>query len=120
MRHPIPALSFAGSLITIAVVGFQAVAVAAPTADKPKYPYPEEMVISYVDECASQASGRVPDSVMRAICTCTIEEFQNTYPMAEFKKIGEAIEKGKSKDIPLEMMKITEECVKEVLTKPNA
>jgi hypothetical protein len=90
-----------------------------PTADAPKYPYGTEMVKEYVDACSSAGDGTVPAETMKSICTCTIEVFQNTYTLKEFTKIGQAIESGKTKEIPPEMTTITEDCVKQILAKPT-
>jgi hypothetical protein len=90
-----------------------------PTAEAPKYPYGVDMVKEYVDACSSAGDGTVPAETMKSICTCTIEVFQNTYTLKEFTKIGQAIESGKTKEIPPEMTTITEDCVKQILAKPN-
>jgi hypothetical protein len=90
-----------------------------PTTDAPKYPYGADMVAEYVDACSSAGNGSIPAETMKSICTCTIEVFQNTYTLKEFTKIGQAIESGKTKEIPPEMTTITEDCVKQTLLKPN-
>jgi hypothetical protein len=109
-----------GSFTAIALLGLPAVGMATQKAENtPKNPYPEEIVTGYVEECSSAGGEKVPKNIMNAICVCTIEEFQNTYTLKEFKKIGEAIEQGRTKDVPPQMTTITEDCVKEVLTPPN-
>jgi hypothetical protein len=129
MRHPLSPISLTGRILmaTLAlpvlapILALSEASIAAPgDSAQAKYPYPEEMVTTYIEECSSAGAGKVPANIMRDICTCTIEEFQNTYSLTEFRRIGEAIEKGRAKEIPPEMGKITETCVQDVLQKPNA
>jgi hypothetical protein len=128
-----PQLVVAATLVAMSVLSLSGSSVIAAPAkaapkpataiksatDAPKYPYGADMVTEYVDACSSAGDGTVPAATMKSICTCTIEAFQNTYTLKEFTKIGQAIESGKTKEIPPEMTTITEDCVKQTLLKPN-
>jgi hypothetical protein len=90
---------------------------ATKSSEKYQHPYPSDMVEAYTKTCSNAGGKRIPRSVMSAICTCTIEEFQNTFSLKEFTAIGDSIEKGKG--VPPEMTKIMEDCVEQVINRPN-
>jgi hypothetical protein len=108
------------SFAAISLFGLPTAGMAAQKkVDAMKNTYPEEIVTGYVEACSTAGVGKIPANVMKDICSCTIVGFQNTFTLKEFQKIGEALDQGNRKDVPPEMTKITEDCVKVVLTKPN-
>ncbi|MBE9028428.1 hypothetical protein IQ266_01495 [filamentous cyanobacterium LEGE 11480] len=109
---------------TTALVGVMTVGVALPVqatgsrqSSRFTYEYPEKVVQAYVSACGNEATDRVPQPVMQAICVCTIEEFQNEFSLPEFRAIGQAIQE--ERDVPPEMNRIMSDCVRQVMVRPN-
>jgi hypothetical protein len=107
----------AAAMLVEAVPATAVSAVTVKSGEKYQHPYPDEMVGAYVKTCSNAGGKRIPASIMTAICTCTIEEFQNTFSLSEFTAIGDSIEKGKG--VPPAMTKIMEDCVEQVVNRPN-
>jgi hypothetical protein len=72
-----------------------------PDPDAVKYPYPDRVVATLTHHCAS-AVQRLPRAVATQICRCTVTGLQNRYPMAEFKRIGQAMAAGAPMPMPME------------------
>jgi hypothetical protein len=119
----LPGLVLPGLVLPLAIGAIAAPAQATQTtteakaSNSPKYPYPEEAIDVYVKSCSKAGQNRIPRAIMTEICSCTIDEFQNQFSFKEFRAIGEGIQKGK--DIPPEMSKTMENCVQQVIAKPN-
>jgi hypothetical protein len=85
-------------------------------AQQPKHVYPPEIVSGFVTQCAAQAANLDP-ALMRSLCTCTMDEFQNRYSFAEFRSIGMGMEKGQP--MPPEFSDIMNSCASKII-KPQS
>jgi hypothetical protein len=72
-----------------------------PAPDQVRYPYPAQVVTTLTDHCASSVK-RLPRAMATQICRCTVTGLQNRYPMAEFKRIGQAMVAGSPMPKPME------------------
>jgi hypothetical protein len=105
-------LTLGASLITLSAGLIPAAAQAQMAKSEVKYPYPAEVVTGFVKACSASAT-KLPPAVAQEICGCMMTRFQNQYSMAEFQKIGQALEAGKP--MPKEMEQVTESCVEQTL-----
>jgi hypothetical protein len=77
------------------------------------YEYPANIVDTYLSACGSEGTDQIPQPVMQEICVCTIEAFQATYSLDEFRAIGQALSKQES--VPDGMEQIMTDCAGKVM-----
>ncbi|NJN49855.1 MAG: hypothetical protein HC805_08950 [Alkalinema sp. RL_2_19] len=123
MRRVVRALVQSGLFVSV-LLGVSAVSMSRPVqatgsmnGNRPTYQYPEAVVQTYVQACGSAATDRVPQPVMREICLCTIEAFQDEFSLPEFRAIGQAIQAAR--DVPPAMNLIMSDCVQQVMLRPD-
>jgi hypothetical protein len=81
-------------------------------AQPSKNVYPPEVVNGFITQCTAQASNIDP-ALMRSLCSCTMDEFQNRYSFEEFRKIGMGMEKGQA--MPQEFSDIMNFCASKII-----
>lgn len=76
--------------------------------------YPPEYVREYMEDCvkASMAEG-LPEEEAKTLCTCTLNQFQQQYPLEEFKKLTEASKTDRAAADAL--VTVGESCLEEIL-----
>ena len=62
---------------------------AGPGLVKPRYPYPDAAVQSFVDACATSPR-------QRPVCVCTIDRLQRTLPYRDFQAADAAVRGGRA------------------------
>lgn len=79
-------------------------------------PYPAEAVEVFTKTCVEQGDSKtISPEAMQQICTCSIEEIQQTYSFEQFTEIGTGLGQGKA--APAELNSIVQACVAEVIKK---
>jgi hypothetical protein len=81
-----------------------------------QYAYPDQVVQTYLDACGGRATDRVSQPVVYAVCVCTIDEFQTTFSLTEFRELGQAIQAGR--EVPA-MDQIMLDCARQVMLRDN-
>jgi hypothetical protein len=81
-----------------------------------RYEYPDKVVQTYLEACGGTATDRVSQPVVHAVCVCTIDEFQNTFSLREFRELGQAIQAGR--EVPA-MDQIMLDCARQVMLRDN-
>jgi hypothetical protein len=107
-------------LLLTALCSFMAASGALPAQARSsigiKYAYPNQVVQTYLDACGGTGTDRVAQPVVHAVCVCTIDEFQNTFSLKEFRALGQAIAIGR--EVPV-MDQIMLDCARQVMLRDN-
>ncbi len=90
--------------------------VQARTSIGMKYKYPGKVVQTYLAACGGTATDRVSQPVVNAVCVCTIDQFQQTFSLKEFRQLGQAIQAGR--EVPA-MDQIMLNCARQVMLRDN-
>jgi hypothetical protein len=106
-----PASAF-NALLGMFICGISMEPLLMVQAQQPKHVYPPEIVSGFVTQCAAQAVNIDP-ALMRSLCSCTMNEFQNRYSFAEFRNIGVGMEKGQP--MPQEFSDIMNSCASKII-----
>jgi hypothetical protein len=105
-----------GAIGSLLAVNF-ALPAQARSSSQMKYQYPETVVQVYVEACGGSATDRVSQPIMHSICVCTIEEFQNTFSLREFRRLSQMLKAGQ--ETPAAMERIMGDCVRQVMLRPD-
>jgi hypothetical protein len=107
MRSPLPYLC-------TSICVFSLLGVIAPASVKatPVNSYPKPVVRGFIDGCITSGRNNDPN-LMAQLCSCAIQNIQETYTLEQFVAIGR---KSRSSKIPpKEIIQVTNICVKAVL-----